>query len=263
MVLQVNEGCKLIVHQSNKVLNLLECLTDAHAETDIIARTNGQYAHPITLGTKFRVWIAELNRRHQAITDALGRGLMVQFGGPVGDLRSFDPEIGSSLKTEIAGFLGLGHCNPHWQSARDGIAEIITAIGLLCTSLEKIAKNVNVLSSSDIGELREAYEPGKGGSSAMAHKANQRSSEFAEAVARLARQRSLDIHDSCLHEHERSGGAWIAEWVTVPQVFLLASGALMWTERLFDTLVINKIAMRQNLEKYKNQVNRAKLPLDA
>jgi 3-carboxy-cis,cis-muconate cycloisomerase len=83
----------------------------------------------------------------------------------------------------------------------------------------------------------------------MPHKHNQRSSEFAEAVAYLARGRAQQIAETALHEHERSGGVWIAEWILVPEVFLLTSGALNWTKILFTTLQVDKPRMIENLRR--------------
>ncbi|MCB2099754.1 MAG: hypothetical protein KDE22_02710 [Rhodobacterales bacterium] len=247
LALQMAAGRDLLLAQVDGVLGLIDGLAAAHGATPMVGRTNGQHALPITFGAKLAVWSAELRRRRETLETAAQRGLMVQFGGPVGDLRAFDGDTGPRLKRAIAERLGLGLCEPHWQNARDGVAEVVGALGLLCGSLDKIARNVNALSSSDIGELHETPGPGKGASSSMGHKRNQRCSEFAEAVGRLGRQRAQDIHEAARHDHERSGGAWIAEWVIVPQVFLLASGALMWTERLFGQLEVDAGRMAANL----------------
>lgn len=147
----------------------------------------------------------------------------------------------------VAKALGLGVTDPHWQNARDGVSDIVTALGTLCATLCKIAHNLNLLSSSDIGELSETHVTGKGASSSMPHKRNQRASEFAEAVARLGRQRSEQIGELTMHQHERSGGVWICEWLVVPEVFLLTSGALAWSEQMLSSVHINADIMRDNV----------------
>lgn len=218
----------------------LAALLDAHIETQpstmIMGRTNGQHAVPMRLAIKLGVWRTELDRRIEAMNQAAQRGLNVQIGGPVGDLRGYENGLGETVKSAIAAELGLGVVEPHWQNARDGVADIVGSLGALCATLCKIAHNVNLLSSSDIGEVSEIHADGQGLSSSMPHKRNQRSSEFAEAVARLGRQRAEQIGELTLHEHERSGGVWIAEWVVVPEVFLLTSGALKWIEGLFGKI---------------------------
>ena len=213
----------------------------------MIGRTNGQYAMPMSFATKLGVWSAELTRRREAIAQARGRGLLVQVGGLVGDLSAYEEGAGEALKCKMAKTLNLKTADPHWQNARDGLADIVTALGMLCATLSKICHNINLLSSSDIQEVHEGYAQGKGASSSMAHKTNQRASEFGEAVARLGRQRAEQIGELTLHQHERSGGVWIAEWIVVPEVFLLTSGALAWSERLFLDLNVDRAAMGRHL----------------
>ncbi|WP_298905031.1 lyase family protein [uncultured Aliiroseovarius sp.] len=248
MALQMKLGLDQIQQAILDIVAGIDRLIEEHQDTLMMGRTNGQHAVPIHLATKLRVWRSELERRASALSDAASRGLNVQIGGPVGDLRGYENGTGQQVKQGVATALGLNIVDPHWQNARDGVADIVTALGVLCATLCKIAHNVNQLSSSDIGEVFEADQPGKGASSAMAHKKNQRGSEFAEAVARLGRQRAEQIGELTLHEHERSGGVWIGEWVVVPETFLLTSGALEWSEKLFGSLVIDDETMRRLLE---------------
>ena len=82
----------------------------------------------------------------------------------------------------------------------------------------------------------------------MPHKQNPRASEFAEGVARLGRQRAMGISEVMAQEHERSGGGYTAEWMLVPDVFLLTSAALQWQIDLFSRLQIDKERMSQNIQ---------------
>ncbi|GAB5438595.1 lyase family protein [Falsiruegeria mediterranea] len=247
VALQMKLGLEHIQDMLGRIDTALARLIQAHPETRMMGRTNGQHAVPIRLATKLMLWQAELHRRSDALTEAARRGLNVQVGGPVGDLRGYEDGVGLQVKQGVADALGLFTTEPHWQNARDGVADVVAALGLLCATLCKIAHNVNLLSSSDIGEVYEVHEQGKGASSSMAHKRNQRASEFGEAVARLGRQRAEQIGELTQHEHERSGGVWIAEWVVVPEVFLLTSGAVSWTETMFNTLTVNSDAMENKL----------------
>ncbi|MCB2051928.1 MAG: hypothetical protein KDE63_10920 [Novosphingobium sp.] len=247
LAMQMQQGLREVYAMLAQIAGHLQCHIAAHPDTMMIGRTNGQHALPILLKTKLEVWREELARRNAALVDAAGRGLMVQIGGPVGDLRKYEGETGQLVKTCVADALNLGSADPHWQNARDGVAEIVTACGALCASLCKIAHNVNLLCSSDIGEFLEGYGDRKGASSSMTHKRNQRASEFGEAVARLGRQRSEQIGEVTLHQHERAGGVWITEWMIVPEVFLLTSGALMWAEQMFATLNMRGDIMAQKI----------------
>ena len=246
MILQIREGLAHLHSQTESLLECLKKLASAHRNTAMMGRTNGQYAQPMSVALKLSVWIEELTRRLEALNQAAARGLMVQFGGAVGNLAAFG-DNGPALRTAVARRLELAAPIVHWQNARDGIADILGAVGILCAGLEKIAHEVNTLAGDDIGEMYESHVPGRGASSAMTHKRNQRASEFAEAASRLGRQRAQVAPELMRHEHERSGGVWIAEWVTVPEVFLYASGALKWSNTLFEALHINPDKMLENI----------------
>ncbi|WP_372573599.1 lyase family protein [Ruegeria jejuensis] len=245
MVMQMNLGLTEIGACTGHLIDLLDGHIGAHPSTMLLGRTNGQHAVPMKLTTKLTVWRSELVRRREALEQAADRGLNVQIGGPVGDLRGYQDGSGEQVKAAVAARLGLGVVAPHWQNARDGIADVATALGALCATLCKIAHNVNLLSSSDIAEASEAPANGKGASSSMHHKRNQRASEFMEAVSRLGRQKAEQIGEFTLHEHERSGGAWIGEWVIIPEVFLLTSGALHWAQALFAGLTFHPEKMAE------------------
>lgn len=247
LAMQMKLGLATVLSELDQIVSSLTGLIEAHPDTRMIGRTNGQHAIPMLLRTKFEVWRAELLRRREVITEAEKRGALVQVGGPLGDFSSYSDGMGADIKVRMAQALGLGVAEPHWQNARDGVADIVTALGALCATICKIAHNINLLSSSDIDEVRECHENGKGASSSMHHKRNQRASEFAEAVARLGRQRSEQIGELTLHQHERSGGVWVGEWLVIPEVFLLASGTLSWAKRMLSDLRVNKNRMEKNL----------------
>ena len=81
----------------------------------------------------------------------------------------------------------------------------------------------------------------------MAQKRNPRAAEFAEATARLGRQRATGILDFMGQDHDRHGGTWIAEWMLVPETFLLTSGALNWAVDLLQRLEVHSDKMLENL----------------
>ncbi len=246
--IQMRQGISEIMASVDRVCKGLEQQMQKHDDVEMLARTNGQHALPIKFCTKLRLWRDELKRRKTALEEASKRGLMVQVGGPLGDLRKYEGNTGPLVKSKVAELLQMNFVEPHWQNARDGVSDIVSALGSLCATLCKISHNASLLSSSDIGELSETYRSGKGASSSMSHKKNQRASEFGEAVARLGRQRAEQIGETAVHEHERSGGVWIAEWVIVPDTFMYTSGALMWVDRLLQDLEVHKEVMEAKVK---------------
>lgn len=253
-VLQMQQSVGIIVKALSKVIVKIDKLSQQHTETSMIGRTNGQWALPITFGMKSKSWSEELKRRLVCIEECSKPGYQLQLGGPVGNLNSFDVKTGLLLKKKVAEKLGLYSSEISWQNSRDSIGDMVLALGQLGTTIEKISHNINLLSSSDISELYEFPEKEKGCSSSMGHKENQRCSEFGEALGRMIRFRASQIGETAIHEHERSGGAWISEWLVIPDIFLMTSGALYWVDKLFNDLQVDTARMAKNLKEAKRHI---------
>ena len=245
--LQLREGLRLIEASLARFQDRLSTLAEIHKHTPMIGRTNNLHAQPITFGAKIAAWIEE-TARHQDRLEALrSRALIIQFGGAIGTLASLQDK-GLAFREAVAEELGLGTIASNWHNARDSIVETAQVLGLICASLSRIGQMVNMLQSTEIGELVESGEKGRGKSTTMAHKNNPRAAEFTEAVARLGRHRSTGLIEVMGQDHDRCGGSWIAEWALVPEVFLLTSGALGWANELADRLHVNTERMRDNID---------------
>ena len=119
------------------------------------------------------------------LQDARERSLAVQLGGAAGTLAALG-DRGISVLSLLADELQLSEPDLPWHAERDRLADIACTFGTLAGSMAKIALDVALLSQTDVGEVAEASEPGKGGSSAMAHKRNPVDTMQALAAARLA-----------------------------------------------------------------------------
>lgn len=246
-VLQFRDGLDEIASQTAAFRRALMALAAAHRDTVMIGRTNNMHAQPQTFGAKLAVWIEELMRHEQRFDAVRERVLIVQFGGAVGTLASLVPD-GLAFREAVAAELGLGHSLSNWHNARDGVTEMSLCLGNLCASLARMAQNLNSLGSTEIQEISETGQPGRGRSTAMAHKRNPRAAEFMESVARLGRHRAMGMVEVAGQEHDRCGGTWIAEWMLLPEAFLLTAGALKWGLDLIDRLEVNADRMRSNID---------------
>ncbi len=246
-VLQFRDGLEEIEEQTASYRRQLMDLAAAHRDTVMIGRTNNMHAQPQTFGAKLAVWIEELLRHEQRLAAVRERVLVVQFGGAVGTLASLAPD-GLKFRETAAAELGLGVALSNWHNARDSVSEMALCLGNICASLARMAQNLNSLGSTEIGEISETGEAGRGRSTAMAHKRNPRAAEFMEAVARLGRQRAMGMIEVAGQEHDRCGGTWIAEWMLLPETFLLTSGALQWGVDLIQRLEVHADRMRSNVD---------------
>jgi len=245
-VLQIKEGLSEILNGVTRYGDGLKKLVADHRDTPMVARTNNLYALPTTFGAKLATWLEEMGRHLERLEAARDRVCVVQLGGAVGTLASLHPN-GLKFRTALAKELGLGNTESTWHNTRDSMTEMMLCLGNLCASLARNAQNLSHLAGSDIGEISEAEEAGKGRSSSMAHKRNPRAAEFAEATARLGRQRASGILEVMGQDHERNGGTWIAEWLLVPETFLLTAGSLAWSAELVEGLEVHPDRMLENI----------------
>jgi 3-carboxy-cis,cis-muconate cycloisomerase len=209
-------------------------------------RTLFQHAAPITFGLKAARWLALTSRQLSALETIRASGLPLQFGGAVGTLASLG-EAGLTVATFLAEELELPQADLPWHAERDRIANVAAALGVTAGAMSKIASDVALLSQTEIGELSEGASPGKGGSSAMPQKRNPVDAMAALAAARLAIAMVPTLLSGLEQEHERSVGAWQAEWVAVPHVFRHTAGAVIHVRQLLAGLEVHEDRMVRNL----------------
>jgi 3-carboxy-cis,cis-muconate cycloisomerase len=225
---------------------LTELITE-HRETLMIGRTLLQQARPISFGFKVAGWLDQLIRCKCRLREVRAQALVLQFGGAVGTLASSGSDA-LAIMSSLARRLELGEPAMPWHTARDRFFEIGSALAMLAGCLGKIATDASLLMQTEVGELSEAAEEGRGGSSAMPHKKNPVAPTM--IIAACARVPGLlaTVSASMMQEHERSVGRWHAEWNPLPQIVCLTGGAIKHTDDLFSRLEINQDRMRQNID---------------
>jgi adenylosuccinate lyase len=210
-------------------------------------RTHGQHAAPITFGYKVAVWLAELDRHMERLAACTPRLLVGQLAGAVGTLASFGPQ-GLEIQRLMMADLGLGVPPICWHTARDGLAEFVGLLGMLCATLGKVALEVIHLQATEVAEVEEPFVWGKVGSSTMPHKRNPMICELIVALGRIVRQDAALALETMVQEHERDMGAWQAEWEYVPRACLLTASALAHSLRVARGLRVDAARMRANID---------------
>jgi 3-carboxy-cis,cis-muconate cycloisomerase len=247
LVLQMRRAFSLIAEDAVATMKALQALASRHALTVCAGRTYGQHAAPVSFGYKVAVWnvgIADVALRAREVRE---RALMASLGGPVGTLAGMGArrfEIAEAFAAE----LGLASAPISWHTRRAGIAEAGHWLAMLIGALARMAGDVAHLASTEVAEVAEPHQPGRGGSSAMPHKRNPVSCTVILAAASAARGLALPLLDSMVSAHERPAGAWHAEWHALPQLFGLASGALREARVLAEGLEVDGARMAANLD---------------
>lgn len=247
LVLQMRDGFDLLERDFDAVIDALRRLTIDHRDTPMVGRTFQQHAAPITFGFKTAVWLDEFLNHRERYLALRRRALVCQLGGAVGNLATLG-EDGVAVRQEFAAILGLGEPAITWHTARDAWAEVVFWLALVGSTLGKVATEVATLMRSEVGEVREPFVPGRGGSSTMPQKRNPILCPPMIAIGHRLRDMVASQLAAMVQEHERAVGAMPIEWMVVPDAFLLASGTLSHARALLGGLEVDVDRLRANLE---------------
>jgi 3-carboxy-cis,cis-muconate cycloisomerase len=247
VVLQLREALALVGKDLEALRAILARQAKRYRDTPMAGRTHLQQALPITFGYKLAIWLAMLDRHAERLEQLRPRVLVGQFAGAAGTLASLG-ERGMEVQEAICAELKLAQPAATWHAARDGLVEAVNFLGLLTGSLGKIAYDVMLMASTEIGELAEPFVQGRGASSTMPQKRNPISSELILACAKAVRQHAGLMLDAMVQDFERATGPWHAEWIALPEAFILAGGALHQAKFMLDGLIVDEARMRRNLD---------------
>ena len=247
LVLQVRLALEYLRRDLIALARTLARRASEYRNTSMAGRTHMQQAVPITFGLKCAVWAAPLAAHVERLDQAARRGLVVQFGGAAGTLAALGAN-GMAVAEALAHELGLGVPDLPWHVARDTMAEVAALLGLVCGSLSKIALDVALLMQTEVAEVFEPHEAGRGGSSTMPQKRNPIAAEYIIAAARGVQALVPLMLTAMAQDHERATGAWQSEALALPQCFVLCSGAMAHALAIAKGMTIDAARMRRNLE---------------
>ena len=244
--LQIRAALALVRADLLATIRALAALARAHRDTVMAGRTHLQHALPVTFGLKCATWLAPLVAHVHRLDQLRPRVEVAQFGGAAGTLASLGTD-GIAVADALAAELGLAAPALPWHVCRDGVAEAVGLLGLICGSLAKIATDVILLAQTEVAEAAEPHEAGRGGSSTMPQKRNPISSEYILAAGRAVQAMVPVMQGAMAADHERATGPWQAELLVLPQAFVLAHGALAQARGLAEGMTIDTARMRRNL----------------
>lgn len=245
-VLQIRAGLDLVSADIDALRTILADLSRRHRDTPMAGRTHLQQALPVTFGYKTAIWLASLDRHAERLAQARPRVLVGSFAGAAGTLASLG-ESGLAVQEALCRELGLGVPVSTWHVARDGFAEVVNLLALITGSLGKIALDVMIMASTEFAEVYEPFVTGRGASSTMPQKRNPISSELMLAASKGVRQQAGLMLDAMVQDFERATGPWHAEWMAIPESFVLTAGALHQAKFALGGLIVDEAQMRRNL----------------
>jgi 3-carboxy-cis,cis-muconate cycloisomerase len=246
-VLQMREALDLVDADLAAISSAMADLARRHRDTPMIGRSNLQQAVPVTLGYKIAGILSAIERHRARLIVLRPRVLVGEFAGAAGTLASLEK---GALETQGALMRELGLAQPDiaWHTQRDRIAEVGCFLGLVTGTLGKLATDVKLMMQTEVGEVYEPFAPGRGSSSTMPQKRNPISCCYIHACASVVRQHAAALLDAMIADHERSTGPWEIEWISLPEAFLLSSGALAQARFVVEGLEVDAKRMRANLD---------------
>jgi adenylosuccinate lyase len=244
--LQLREACDLIVRGIEALMRAVQTRAEEHRRTPMIGRTHGVHAEPMTFGLKLALWYAELGRdlaRMRRARDVIAVG---KLSGAVGTFAHLPP----SIEAQVCRTLGLQPAPVASQVIqRDRHAELLSAIAISGSSLEKFALEVRGLQKTEIGEVEEPFGKGQKGSSAMPHKRNPIGCEQIVGLARLLRGNAMAAIENNALWHERDISHSSVERVILPDSFIVLDHMLRRFTRIVNGMMVYPERMRENLDR--------------
>jgi 3-carboxy-cis,cis-muconate cycloisomerase len=247
LVLQLKGAFAILRRELIAVARALADKAARFRDTPMAGRTHLQHAVPTTFGLKCAVWAAPLLDHLERLEQASPRILVVQLGGAAGTLAALGAN-GPAVVDGLARELSLGVPDVPWHVRRDGLAEAASLMALICGSLSKFALDVTLMAQTEVGELSEPHEKGRGGSSTMPQKRNPIACEYIIAATRTVQALAQVMLGSMLADHERATGPWQAESLALPQCVALTAGALAHARAVAEGMIVDTERMRRNLD---------------
>ena len=244
LALQIRDAGDLIRRGIEAALDAVVRRAEEHRRTVCIGRSHGIHAEPTTFGWKLAGWAFELDRSRSRLAQALETCRVGQLSGTVGTYAAIDPEV-ERIACER---LGLEPDPVSTQViGRDRHAELLCALAVCATSLDRFATEIRHLARTEVREVEEPFAAGMKGSSAMPHKRNPKVAERISGLARIVRAAAIVGLENVPLWHERDISHSSAERVAIPDAFLALDYMLDKFTWIVDGLVVHADRMERNL----------------
>ena len=222
-------------------------LAVTHRSTIMIGRTLLQQAVPVTFGLVAAGWLAALDDARAGLARVRADRLAVQFGGAAGTLAALD-DAGPRVAALLADELGLARPVLPWHTSRLRMVELAGALAGAAAVLGKIARDVTLLSQSEVAEVHEGpSSPKRAGSSAMPQKQNPVAAIAILGCTKRVPGLLATMVTVAEQEHQRAAGAWHAEWETLADLLSLTGSAASWAAEMLAGLTVDSARMSANL----------------
>ena len=239
------DALDLVLAGVDRVRAACRQLALAHRDTPAVGRTHGMHAEPTSFGLKWALYWLEFGRQRERLVHARAQMAFGKISGAVGHYANIPPAI----EEYVCQHLGLAPAPLSTQVLqRDRHAEVVLALALTASSIDKCATEIRHLQRTEVGEVEEPFSVGQRGSSAMPHKRNPVSSEQLSGLARLVRGYAVPALEDMPLWHERDISHSSVERVMLPDATTLVDYMLHQLARILEGLTVRPARVLANLE---------------
>ncbi|WIY51604.1 adenylosuccinate lyase [Devosia sp. YIM 151766] len=242
---QLRNAADILLADIDALLAALKRRAYEHKHTITIGRSHGIHAEPTTFGIKLAQAYAEFSRNRGRLVAARDDIATCAISGAIGSFANIDPQV----EIYVAEKLGLAIEPVSTQVIpRDRHAMFFVTLGVIASSIERVAVEIRHLQRTEVLEAEEYFSPGQKGSSAMPHKRNPVLTENLTGLARLVRGMAVPALENVALWHERDISHSSVERMIGPDATITLDFALARLTGVIDKLVVYPENMRKNLD---------------
>jgi len=246
LAVQLKQAADLLIADIDALLEVLKRRAFEHKTTPTIGRSHGIHAEPTTFGLKLAQAYAEFARNRERLIAARDDVATCAISGAVGTFANVPPEV----EEHVAAELGLSAEPVSTQVIpRDRHAFFFATLGVIASSIERLATEIRHLQRTEVLEAEEYFSPGQKGSSAMPHKRNPVLTENLTGLARMVRSYALPAMENVALWHERDISHSSVERYIGPDATITLDFALARLTGVVDKLVVYPDRMQKNLDR--------------
>jgi adenylosuccinate lyase len=246
LAVQLKQGADLLIADIDELLLVLKRRASEHKLTPTIGRSHGIHAEPTTFGLKLAQAYAEFSRNRERLVAARDGVATCAISGAVGNFAQVPPAV----EEHVAAELGLSVEPVSTQIIpRDRHAMFFATLGVIASSIERLATEIRHLQRTEVLEAEEYFSPGQKGSSAMPHKRNPVLSENLTGLARMVRGYVTPALENVALWHERDISHSSVERFIGPDATITLDFALSRLTGVIDKLIVYPERMQKNLDR--------------
>ncbi len=246
LAIQMSRAADLLLKDMDDLLAAIKRRAFEHKMTPTIGRSHGIHAEPVTFGLKLATAYAEFSRCRERLVAARKDIATCAISGAVGTFANIDPRV----EEHVAAKLGLAVEPVSTQVIpRDRHAMFFATLGVIASSIERLATEIRHLQRSEVLEAEEYFSPGQKGSSAMPHKRNPVLTENLTGLARIVRAAVTPALENVALWHERDISHSSVERMFGPDATVTLDFALARLTNVIDKLVVYPENMQKNLDR--------------